>query len=1264
MKLLLLGILSALLVMPVFAQNLLRNGNFENGLENWRNTGDPDSAKIAVKDGSNLLVLSGNGRKLGIVSQQLAAFPTGSKLILSGRVGTDRIKENTYTGLGYAMAAAVEKDAAGNTLVKHDLFHERGTSAIHSFKKEFTTRAGTVSLEIELSIFDADGEAFFDDLKLVPAAAGPKNLVRGGSFDEGISWADLGNPAQFRLDPEKPFSGKVSGRVDGSTEKGEGNIAFVIDEVEPGTVYSFETQMRTSALSPRPQEGRGVAIAAIWQLDAKGELIGALDAVMVNEATDWKKYIRNFKTLPETRQLKVILGLFQANGTVWFDEVSLTAVEGAANKIENGDFELEKGGALSSAWGCVGNGKMFAIEPASGRNGGGALRVSGSSADGEGNLQCVVSDFKPDALYDFSVWVSTRDLAKRTPDGKGAGIVAIWQLNAKGELITAVDAVTVIENIPFRKFEKTIRTLPDARKLVIIFGLFQANGSIFFDDAALTESAAAALVKGELAESRTDLSAPYVKKFGDRYILGNNRFEAAVSVAEGRLTSLIPKHVVPPVNLLAAPASLGVKTIVKNVTSDFPPAFESIEVIDSGVKIIRRLPDGGKCVETFAADRDHLRWDAVINAPATAADREVRIDYVLPMVKSFENIFYTSLGKSVPLESLSAGEIRYRYDGGMLIPMITLGNGKFDFGVSAVSPFEYRRPDLSFLLESGDFAMRYKHFRYGKGSEIVTGLALVPHRDDFRPALGWLLERYPDYFSAAPQVREREGLLGLSGPDDYYREVASHWRKHGAAINIYGGHFPFYGLYAPENREEWSVFINGTMSQKDQWPLSRYENEKSALKAAKWPDHWWSSYARNRETIAEFKKQGVANYIYWNPSEVWIPYAEKEFRSDIALDSDGRFTVAIPEHYVLNQDPRGAWGKHIYSELEKMMARYPAVDGIFADRVDYISWDFGRDDGITMLNDRRAYTMAFALDEMLQKAYGLMHSLGKGTYANGPIGIELYRNLDAVLIENPGVHPIPQCFQFFGLRRPIVFSHTTGNQQTIEDRLKHSLAWGVYPVLTHPSPVAPNIDRAGVTESFLPLFELMKGRDWVLNAHALKLPSNAAGNIFKLKDGSYLVTVISSLRSRLGKLEFDRNATVEINPENRPVNEVYAVSVDYPGLFKMPFEKHGDETLVKLPPFGTALALLVNGHGAYRAAALGMPVLKSGENELRFTLFGGENPENVVLKTVSGEMVASRRISAEEVAFPVKVGGDGLFRAELVWKSGKTQSFAWHIDGK
>ena len=67
--------------------------------------------------------------------------------------------------------------------------------------------------------------------------------------------------------------------------------------------------MRTADLSRRTPDGRGMAFAAVWQLDAQGKLLTAIDAVAVTEPTGWKKYVKTFKTLPETRRLKIILGL-------------------------------------------------------------------------------------------------------------------------------------------------------------------------------------------------------------------------------------------------------------------------------------------------------------------------------------------------------------------------------------------------------------------------------------------------------------------------------------------------------------------------------------------------------------------------------------------------------------------------------------------------------------------------------------------------------------------------------------------------------------------------------------------------------------------------------------------------------------------------------------------------------------------------------------------------------------------------------------------
>lgn len=82
-------LLSAVLAAP--AQNLLQNGDFEDDVAHWRSSGDPASVKTEIHEGSKALVLSGRGVKLGAVSQQIKSFPAGTKLILSGRTGTQGI---------------------------------------------------------------------------------------------------------------------------------------------------------------------------------------------------------------------------------------------------------------------------------------------------------------------------------------------------------------------------------------------------------------------------------------------------------------------------------------------------------------------------------------------------------------------------------------------------------------------------------------------------------------------------------------------------------------------------------------------------------------------------------------------------------------------------------------------------------------------------------------------------------------------------------------------------------------------------------------------------------------------------------------------------------------------------------------------------------------------------------------------------------------------------------------------------------------------
>jgi hypothetical protein len=155
---------------------------------------------------------------------------------------------------------------------------------------------------------------------------------------------------------------------------------------------------------------------------------------------------------------------------------------------------------------------------------------------------------------------------------------------------------------------------------------------------------------------------------------------------------------------------------------------------------------------------------------------------------------------------------------------------------------------------------------------------------------------------------------------------------------------------------------------------------------------------------------------------------------------------------------------------------------------------------------------------------------------------------------------------------------------------------------------------------YRPLLTLMRGRHWLLTAHALRLPEGMEGNIFRTPDGDYYVTVVNPQASQLagGALPslFQYDLPVEVvlpsdaagaaEAAEAAVTHCYLLSGDYFGVNESILQNDYDEQKWnafyegKIEPFALQLGLvLTNLFFSDRERALGNAIVFSS-NRLQY----------------------------------------------------------------
>jgi len=546
--------------------------------------------------------------------------------------------------------------------------------------------------------------------------------------------------------------------------------------------------------------------------------------------------------------------------------------------------------------------------------------------------------------------------------------------------------------------------------------------------------------------------------------------------------------------------------------------------------------------EEFTLKKDHLYWQIRLYK-TRGEDRTVQIRYMLPFLE-FWNLWAPCDGTPILLDGMKSFRFNYPFgsrmnqDNRIAIPMVTIYNSRLDSGLSLVEPFELPKPGVSFLYESSETDMHYGirptvyyeeprrmpylqvanlNLRLAEDGRAWIALMLVPHDGDWRPGLGWLYNRYREYFD--PGLREAWDHVGIwmSGfqPTKETEDVVKKISKYGRILWEIHGFFPFYGLFVPD-KEPWE---------------SRAHTPGVMV-----------TYDTIRKMVRMLHKYGAHAYLYWEIREGLKDWVLENFSDSLVKTEKGELVPAYwgdrPSEeggtYLLNPDLHYSWGKHCLEQAKKELEMYPEIDGIFVDGYREMEYDFGHDDNITMVHNKPAYYWNFAYFPVMEKISELCHSQKKGLFANKPVTVESQKYLDILMIEASDP-PYLVNIAYMGLNKPLSWISWFRQDQydlskkegcleylrDLEDRLKLCMKWGAFPQFPILQRYVLSAQRQvkvwergldledNLYSAYMRLIEMLRGRRWIFQKRPVKFSYGLDGNIFESPNGEILVPVIS-----------------------------------------------------------------------------------------------------------------------------------------------------------
>ncbi len=554
----------------------------------------------------------------------------------------------------------------------------------------------------------------------------------------------------------------------------------------------------------------------------------------------------------------------------------------------------------------------------------------------------------------------------------------------------------------------------------------------------------------------------------------------------------------------------------------------------------RALPDGGlqvqrtyvqsltrnECIvtERFVPTRSSIRWQLEIvgiGVPWTTL-----IQTQLAWLNASNATFWTAWDHNTagvqwsdPLVQVPFSDLKLRY-GGLL--------GANDaFSVSIATIFEEQAAVALSLVQSpedvlldmqlnttvaGDVILSRINHRISPSNPIRFSMDLVAHPADWRAGLGWMVDRYSNYFNPPnPAVYSLDGCGTYTG---YQGELDNEkLRKMAFSVN-WNAHFdfPYEGMYAPpvSANETWNSWYNRPASYEQ---MSNYSTQmkKSGF-----------------HVLEYFNLLEAGNYIQ-EDIQGRIPPRKAKSDDDLWRDPNDFVNYQIPDAVVRDRagklftswfnsvfvDPADPVWQHILVAMAQRLVKYlPNSDGICLDVLSWLSkYNVNRDDGVSWIDGRPARSLIVSWKEAMPKIAAIFHEAGKFIYANPLVRrIDINRYVDGFYDESGDYPEMINLTAMLSVRKPaIAWVHDINVLRPDPDAMfQRHLYLGVFPTVPVQGADHTIVPDAWSDRYFLdygPLLAAIRGKKWVLEPHAISVENRAAlANIFEVP-GGYAIPV-------------------------------------------------------------------------------------------------------------------------------------------------------------
>lgn len=576
------------------------------------------------------------------------------------------------------------------------------------------------------------------------------------------------------------------------------------------------------------------------------------------------------------------------------------------------------------------------------------------------------------------------------------------------------------------------------------------------------------------------------------------------------------------------------KTVLANCRTDGKVLVEQLE--SGGFRFTKNLISDDRkkrCTlrEQFKPAADSVRWEIEIIGTGQAWSTAIQTQLLWPTPEK-ASIWLagsggtpaTRYGWNDPLQPVPFAKRQLKYGArdhmdtnAISLPLVTILESATDHGLSLILSPQDVTFDMMFSSDpDGKIVFSRSNNRIEAGHILKFAMDIVTHPADWRPGIGWMTRRYPEYFDPPnPQAHKIAGCGAYSSHTEIID--AEKLRKMAFRVNWKASFdFPYMGMFIPPMSTDTETWIN---FKGQPTSISMMKDYSKRMR-----DNGF--YVLNYFNVTEF-----GNYITFPP-----PPRKAKDDIDLWKDPDDFLHYAIGDGILLNPEakPYFSWHKcvamdpgeptyqnFLLEQAKRHIEKLPRSSGICIDRMDWLTfYNTHRDDGLAWYNNAPARSLITSWHDIISKLGPMMHNAEKVIFCNPHYRrLDLLRQIDGVYDEFGQYGFSMNLCAFLTVRKPLIgwtidVPEIRDNPDTYFQRHLYMGAFLTAPVPGNDHTILPDAEIEKHYLAYGPLLNAMQGRKWLLLPHVVKaMDKGVKVNLFEVPYGYVLPVTFAADRS-------------------------------------------------------------------------------------------------------------------------------------------------------